>query len=107
VDAKTLATVTGLADYEFMVADNGTRAGAAVVERDATPTIETATTSVVVETTARTPVADAVAPGDEQRVGEDAVLTVTAVETTRVNETHADLRAALALETRTVDGVPR
>lgn len=88
------------------VTDNATRTGSRVVERDVEPEFETGTTTVAVETTLRTPVADAVAEGDEGRVGDATVLTVASTETEPVNDTHTALRATLELETRTVEDVP-
>lgn len=90
----------------FTLTDNTTRTNARVVERDVGPGFDTRTTTVAVETTVRTQVAEAVSEGDEQRVGDEAILTVASVEAAPVNETHSDLRATLELETRVVDGVP-
>lgn len=90
----------------YTVTNNVTRTGSRVVERDVTPEFETQTTTVTVETTVRTPLAEAVSEGDEQRVGDSTVLEVTSTETSAVNETHTDLRATLDLETLVVDDVP-
>ena len=90
----------------FTVADDEARTGMRVVERDVDSRFETATTTATVEETVRSPLADAVSEGDEQRVGDSTVATVTHVETSTINETHSELRATLELETRVVDDVP-
>lgn len=90
----------------YTVTNDVTRTDSRVVERDVDPEFETRTTNVTVETTVRTSLAEAVAEGDEQRVGEATVLEVTSTESTSVNETHTDLRATLDLETLVVDDVP-
>jgi hypothetical protein len=89
----------------YTVTDNTTRTDSRVVERDVAPEFETRTTTVTVETSLRTPVAEAVAAGDEWRIDDDPVLTVTSAETEPVNETHTRLRATLDLETRVVEDV--
>lgn len=90
----------------YTVSNNVTRTGSRVVERDVAPEFDTRTTTVTVETTVRTPLAEAVSEGDEQQVGSETVLRIADTETTQVNDTHADLQATLDLETRTVDGSP-
>lgn len=90
----------------YTVTDNTTRTELRVVERDVRSEFETRTTTVTVETTLRTPIADAVSEGDVQRVGDVPVLTIESTETTPVNDTQTYLRATLNLETRVVDGVP-
>jgi hypothetical protein len=88
------------------LATETTTTGSTVVERDTTPAFQTDTTSVLVQTTVRTPVADAVAEGDQQFVGDTPVATVTDVDRTRINETNTRLEAGVDLETRSVDGTP-
>lgn len=90
----------------YTVTNVVTRTESRVIERDVQPEFEEQTTPVTVETTVRTPIASATSEGDEQRVGDATVLRVTSTETTRVNETHTNLRASLELETRVVEGVP-
>ena len=90
----------------YTVTNNVTRTGSRVVERDVAPEFDDQTTTVTVETTVRTPLAEAVSEGDEQQVGNETVLEITDTETTQVNDTHADLQATLDLETRAVDDTP-
>lgn len=90
----------------YTVTNDVTRTGSRVVERDVGAEFETRTTNVTVETTVRTPLAEAVAEGDDQRVGDTTVLEITSTESSSVNETHTDLRATLDLETLVVDNVP-
>jgi hypothetical protein len=88
------------------LADDTLRTGTRVIERDTDETFETDTTDVTLASTVRTPVAEAVADGDSQRVGDSTVAMVTSVDRTAVNETHSNLEVTLELETRTVDGTP-
>lgn len=97
-------------DDRFTVVTNTTRTDSRVVQRDVAETFETETTTVTAETVVRPQIADAVSPGDEHRIGDATIATVTAAESTPADDPDVDdgrtLTVTLELETRTVDGVP-
>lgn len=97
-------------DDRFTVVTNTTQADGRVVQRDVAESFETETTTVTVETIVRPQVAEAVAAGDEHRVADSTVATVTAAESTPADDPDVDdgrtLTVTLEIETRTVDGVP-
>jgi hypothetical protein len=90
-DTPTVATETAVA-------------GGAVTERNTTATFDTETTTVTVEATVDDSVASAISSGDEQRIRDTTVATITGVDTASENATHASLDVTLALETRLADG---
>lgn len=97
-------------DDRFTVATNTTQADGRIVQRDVAESFETETTTVTVETIVRPQVAAAVSAGDEHRIGNSTVATVTAAESTPADDPDVDdgrtLTVTLELETHTVDGVP-
>lgn len=88
------------------LANDRLRTGTRVVERGTDERFAIDTTDVTLAATVRTPVAEAVASGDNQQVGDSPVATVASVERTRINETHSDIEVTLELQTRTVEGAP-
>ncbi|MUV85224.1 DUF4330 family protein [Natronomonas sp. CBA1123] len=88
------------------IATNTVVAGGTVTERNTTAAFDTETTTVTVETTVDDSVASAISSGDEQRFQETTVATITGVDTTSENTTHANLNVTLTLETRLVNGTP-
>lgn len=89
---------------------NETRADATIERRDVSASFETAPTTATIETIVRPEIAEAVDVGDEYRVANSTVATVTDVESRPADDPDVDdgrtLRVTLELETRTVDGVP-
>lgn len=97
-------------DDRFTVVTNTTQTKGRVVQRDGTEAFETETTTVTVETIVRPQIAEAVAAGDEHRIADSTVATVTAAESTPADDPDVDdgrtLTVTLEIETRTVEGVP-
>lgn len=94
----------------YTLFDNTTSVGVTVLQHDVAESFETETTTVTVETIVRPQIAEAVAAGDEHRVGDTTIATVTDAESTPADDPEVDdgrtLTVTLELETRTVDGVP-
>lgn len=92
-DTPTVATETAVA-------------GGTVTERNTTADFDTETTTVTVEGTVDDSVASSITSGDEHRIRDTAVATITGVDATSENATYTSLSVTLVLETRLVDGTP-